>query len=357
MCKNKDPFVTKSKLDRLTNAVKKLQAKAKQESFKNTFERETEKISGDVKEQIDNLKSSFVESFNSLSNIMVEEFEAIRDDVIENVNSYCPMHRTTEHLTLLCSKYESQIVSLDKRQAILEKEVEKLSKNRPSHDFESLQSELSTNKDNYKTLCDHISDIIGDMNSEITSVKNEQKIHNQSIETIKRNISDLNQGMRMSKSFILNSSQKENDFNKSNTNLEIVTKEIKDITNIKNDIENMKNELANCKQSQDITNSLLLLEENDENLNQNVILLKELVEKCVQKSSLDQLEDTVISVDSEHKIFQKKIEMIESMIVKNRNDYLSQLSELEKFCVSKNENLSQAICHICRNLNITNPLI
>lgn len=134
---------------------------------------------------------------------MVEEFEAIRGDVIENVNSYCPMHRTTEHLTLLCSKYESQITSLDKRQAILEREVEKLSKNRPTHDFESLQSELSTNKDNYKALCDQISDIIGDMNTEITSVKSEQKIHNQSIETIKRSISDLNQGMRMSSNILV----------------------------------------------------------------------------------------------------------------------------------------------------------
>ena len=87
------------------------------------------------------------------------------------------------------------------------------------------------------------------------------------------------------------------------------------------------------------------------------MFLKEQMEKEHKNASSEKFESSFLSFHSEHKLIQKKVEMIEDMLVKNRNDYFSQITELEKFFISKNENIKQAICYMCRTLKITNPLI
>jgi len=151
-----------------------------------------------MKEQLDGLKSSFVNTFNSLSEIMVEEFESIRDDIQGSVGNYCPLHRTVEHLTLLCSKYDKEIANLNKRQEILETQVSKITPKDVDKDIEILKSQIEGNRESYQNLCDQVGDIISNMNEEVSMLKTHQVTCSSNIENIKRNISDLNQSIKLS---------------------------------------------------------------------------------------------------------------------------------------------------------------
>ena len=146
-------------------------------------------------------------------------------------------------------------------------------------------------------------------------------------------------------------------YKQANIDYEKVNNEIRELNDFKNSIEGVREDIENLKNNNDIKKSLLLLEENDENLNQNLIYLKEKIEKYSQKPMLDEIETSIYSVHSDHKIMQKKVQVIEDMLVSNRNDFVNQASDLEKFFIGKNENLKQAICHIWRTLKVTNPLI
>ena len=135
-------------------------------------------------------------------------------------------------------------------------------------------------------------------------------------------------------------------YKQANIDYEKVNNEIRELNDFKNSIEGVREDIENLKNNNDIKKSLLLLEENDENLNQNLIYLKEKIEKYSQKPMLDEIETSIYSVHSDHKIMQKKVQVIEDMLVSNRNDFVNQASDLEKFFIGKNENLKQAICHI-----------
>mmetsp|Transcript_6289 Transcript_6289/g.5404 ORF Transcript_6289/g.5404 Transcript_6289/m.5404 type:complete len:363 (+) Transcript_6289:26-1114(+) len=351
MHKVKDSTGGRNKLDRLTNAVKKLQNQAKNESmFKNTFERESVKISDEVKDQMEGIKSSFVNTFNSLSDIMIEEFESIRTDLQITSEPYCPMHRTIEHLTLLCSKYENDLSHLHKRQDLIESQLTKNTPKSSNSDLEMLKTQVNTNKENYKSLCDQVGDIISNINEEVNLVKTSTVSCNTSIDNLKRNITDLNQSMKLSKSMILTSSNKENMFKQTNLEMENVTKEIEELNifkdSFKDNLKDFKGEIDILKENSDIKHSLLLLEENDENLNKNLMYLKEKIEKYISKPVSNELENNFYNVHSEHKIMQKKVNVIENMFISNRNELGEQMTELEKLFITKNENLNQAICHI-----------
>lgn len=145
-----------------------MQSQAINDTFlKETFERETMKVSDEVKEHIQGLKSSFVNNFNSLSEIMIEEFESIRNELQLNNNNYCPMHRTIEHLTLLSAKCENDISHLAKRQEFLEREIRSTPKNDFLKDIETLKGQILTNKEDYKSLYDQMGDIINNLNDEV----------------------------------------------------------------------------------------------------------------------------------------------------------------------------------------------
>jgi chaperonin cofactor prefoldin len=92
--------------------------------FKNTFERETDKVSDEVRTQIENLKTSFTNTLNSLSVIITEEFDSIRSEL--HSSQCCPLAPTIEHLTLLNSSYEREISKLSRRQDAVEEKVKEL---------------------------------------------------------------------------------------------------------------------------------------------------------------------------------------------------------------------------------------
>ena len=139
--------------------------------------------------------------------------------------------------------------------------------------------------------------------------------------------------------------------------MEEALKELREITHLKSSIDALRSEVEIVKQNPNIEKALILLEQNHENLNKNMIYLKDQFEQCVLKSTFEELESTFYSIHSEHKILQKKLQTIEEMFVNNRNDFFNQIAEMEKFFISKNENIKQAICHICRSCKVVNPLI
>jgi hypothetical protein len=178
-----------------------LQTQAKNDALlKETFERESMKVSDEVKDHIEGLKNSFVNNFNSLSEIMLEEFEAIRNEQQINVgnNNYCPMHRTVEHLTLLSAKSENDITQLAKRQEYLEQRFESIPQNDYTQTIDSLNVQVQTSKEDYKSLYDQMGDIICNLNDEVALLKSDHLNYTQSIDTMKRNISDLNQSFKFS---------------------------------------------------------------------------------------------------------------------------------------------------------------
>lgn len=158
------------------------------------------KVSDEVKDHIQGLKSSFVNNFNSLSDIMIEEFESIRNELQLNIsnNNYCPMYRTIEHLTLLSAKCENDISHLAKRQEFLEREIRGTPQIDYSKDIETLKGQILTNKEDYKSLYDQMGDIIGNLNDEVACLKSDQLNYTLNIDNMKRSISDLNQSMRFS---------------------------------------------------------------------------------------------------------------------------------------------------------------
>ena len=129
---------------------------------------------------------------------MVEEFESIRCDLQGNMPNFCPMNRTIEHLTLLSSKFENDISIIAKRQELLETQINKASSKDVNKEVKAIKTQLLSNKNSYNSLCDQMGDIINNMNEEVSQLKFSQTSCNQNIESIKRNISDLNQSMRMS---------------------------------------------------------------------------------------------------------------------------------------------------------------
>ena len=94
-----------------------------------------------------------------------------------------------------------------------------------------------------------------------------------------------------------------------------------------------------------------------EKLNGSVSFVKLKNEDKADKGDFDVLETTFYSIHSNHKLMQKKILAIEDLLTGQRKDYFSQLTEIEKYFISKNETIKQAIGDICRSLNIINPLI
>jgi hypothetical protein len=131
---------------------------------------------------------------------MLEEFESIRNEQQISVgnNNYCPMHRTVEHLTLLSAKSENDITQLAKRQEYLEQRFESTPQNDYTQTIESLNLQIQTNKEDYKSLYDQMGDIICNLNDEVALLKSDQLNYTQSIDIMKRNISDLNQNLKYS---------------------------------------------------------------------------------------------------------------------------------------------------------------
>lgn len=166
--------------------------------FRDTFERETSKVSDEVKEQIEGLKTSFANTFNNLSDIMLEEFEAIRSEFQSNMSQYCPMHHTIEHLTLLAAKTENDISHLSKRQDFLDNQIAKLTPKDFQPEIRSLQEEMQSTREDYKNLYDQITDVINSINEEVGTVKSELDTSTRSIETMKASLSDIHQTMKIS---------------------------------------------------------------------------------------------------------------------------------------------------------------
>jgi len=134
-------------------------------------------------------------------------------------------------------------------------------------------------------------------------------------------------------------------------------KEIKDIGIIKSSIETLKVEIEQLKQMNSNQSPFVLLQKNLSDLDKNMWYLNQQLDKKVDKEVFEEIETTFYSVHSEHKIIQKKLQVVEEMLINNRSECFNQVNDLEKFFVSKNENIKQAICHLCRNLKVTNPLI
>jgi len=176
-----------------------MQAQA-EEMFKSTFERETSKVSDEVKDQITILKASFANTFNSLSDIMVEEFEAIRNEFqSHSMTQCCPLQRTVEHLTLVWNKFEQDNSQLAKRQQIVESEFRQFSYPKDyDSEIELIKGQIFTNKEDYKWLYDQISDIIEAVNKDINSVKHDYMVNSQNINEIKSSVCDMNQSMKLS---------------------------------------------------------------------------------------------------------------------------------------------------------------
>lgn len=118
----------------------------------------------------------------------------------------------------------------------------------------------------------------------------------------------------------------------------------------------MKAEIEKLKSWADESQSIVMLQRNVETMDKNMRYLNEQLEKGFKKEQFDELESTFYKIQSEHKIFKMKIQTVEDMLVNYRGECFSQINDLEKFFISKNENLKQAICHLCRNLKVTNPL-
>ena len=133
---------------------------------------------------------------------MLEEFEAIRNELQSSMNiQSCPMQRTTEHLTLLCAKFENDISHLARRQDYVENHINKMNHKDYSNDIEAIKGQVLSNKEDYKSLYDQMSDIINSMNEEISIVKTDQENSTQAINNIKSSINDLHQGLKLSSKF------------------------------------------------------------------------------------------------------------------------------------------------------------
>jgi predicted RNase H-like nuclease (RuvC/YqgF family) len=118
----------------------------------------------------------------------------------------------------------------------------------------------------------------------------------------------------------------------------------------------MKAEIDKLKSGTESNQSIMMLQKNVETMDKNMRFLNEQFEKGLKKEQFDELESSLYKIQSEHKIFQMKLQTVEDMLVNYRGECFNQINDLEKFFISKNENLKQAICHLCRNLKVTNPL-
>ena len=171
-------------------------------SYKDSFERESIKVSDDMANQMNMLKSSFITTFNSLSDIMVEEFESIRTEMQNSsVGQCCPMQRTIEHLTLLCSKYESDMMHLHSRMDKAESYISKIPTKDLNEEIEIIKSQILSNKSDYKSLYDQMTDIINTINEEMDVLRTEQDKINESFKSVKNSILDINQSVKISSIF------------------------------------------------------------------------------------------------------------------------------------------------------------
>lgn len=87
---------------------------------------------------------------------------------------------------------------------------------------------------------------------------------------------------------------------------------------LRDSIDAIKVDIQNLKNNTSMEKAMVMLEKNHESLNQNMLFLKEQLENCIQKSAFEELENTLYSIHSEHKIIQKKVQTIEEMFVNSR---------------------------------------
>ena len=145
------------------------------------------------------MKMCFVSTFNSLSDIMLEEFESIRSELNDRSSvAHSSLAPTVQHLTLLCSKYESDLRQLSIKQANLENQISTIQTRPYDDEISELHTKINSTGQEYKTFYDQISDILNSLDGEITTFKSKQNEMSDQISYFRSSISDLHQKYKLS---------------------------------------------------------------------------------------------------------------------------------------------------------------
>lgn len=120
---------------------------------------------------------------------MIEEFESIRNEMYENMNpQYCTMQPTIQHLTLLCSKYESEFGRINTKIDYIENDISKLPIKNYDNDILELQKQISSLGTDNKSFYDQISDIINNIDTEMTELKTKQDTLTHQMNSVKTSV-------------------------------------------------------------------------------------------------------------------------------------------------------------------------
>jgi len=373
------PITMQERVVRLSEAVNELKLNVQTDLSQQEY---LEKISSKNYTTLNTQIGALKKAFNTLADVMMEELDSIKSDIYKEVQESNEevirrVDEIAQRMHIVQGERQEDKLSKTTLEQDLKERV-RIAEQSLDHHRQSLVQLFDQNKQDNKLLFEKLKILVNNNSNQLEVVgKDNEKIHatltelrtkgnlnNSSINEANKKLVEVEEAIKLQYHELSNRIQE----NKTQTNnfREALRVDIQNIlknqTELRERIETIGLKLNERLDSSDVWAKQKFrevdtaLSQIQDDLQGNFQELAKIHKDSSNQIILD-FEKAITSCNNETKILFKKINYLETAVQKNREELGSMLSEHEHVVSRKNEHINKAIFDMCRQLNISNPLI
>jgi len=369
----------RERLVRLTETVNELRTNVETEAQnQDSLEKVSSKNYTLMNTQIKALRKAF----NTLADVIMEELDSIKGEVFRdfqdsNSSIYRKLDELSSQVARLENEKQNQKSQMNAVEQVLTEKIKVLER-KGTENYENIQAVAENSKDDQRELYEKLTVAIRnnttrldqleseneELRTELNDLKNKTNNDTSSIKELYHKIAHIDDEYKHQTQELAN---KLADSKTQTGNLrESLKGEIQNIVKAQGDftrrIEEIHTRTHERAQADEVASQKRFAELEDlvnqiqQEFQDNVQELAKIHKESSTQIIVD-FEKAITSINNDNKILYKKFGVIEGSLGKTREELGTMIADHEHTVSRKNENFNRAIFDICRQLNISNPLL